>query len=67
MPTVDASVRTSSGRRVAFAQLGPEGGAPLFSFTAIPGPDWIGMTRLTGDPRPVGIRLIGIDRPGYGQ
>ena len=68
MSVIDESVGTESGRRVAYAQLGRLDGTPLFFFHGVPG------SRLDFD-QPVfraaldeaGVRLIGIDRPGFGR
>lgn len=68
MPVLDGSVRTESGHRVAYAQMGQFDGPPLFYFHGVPG------SRLDFD-QPVnraaldksGVRLIGIDRPGFGR
>ena len=45
----DVTVRTSTGRTLAYAETGQHGGVPFFYFHGIPG-----------------VRLIGVDRPGYG-
>jgi pimeloyl-ACP methyl ester carboxylesterase len=68
MSVIDGSVGTESGRRVAYAQMGNLDGTPLLYFHGNPG------SRLDFD-RPLtraaldesGVRLIGIDRPGYGR
>ncbi|HTX97101.1 MAG TPA: alpha/beta hydrolase, partial [Mycobacterium sp.] len=68
MSVIDRSVGMESGRRVAYAQMGHLGGTPLFYFHGLPG------SRLDFD-QPLnraaldesGVRLIGIDRPGYGR
>jgi len=68
MSVIDRSAGTESGRRVAYAQMGQLDGTPLFYFHGLPG------SRLDFD-QPLnraaldesGVRLIGIDRPGYGR
>ena len=67
MAVNDTTVRTASGRTLAYAETGEPDGAPLFYFHGIPG------SRLDFHQpfnRPAldgaGVRIIGIDRPGYG-
>jgi pimeloyl-ACP methyl ester carboxylesterase len=68
MSVIDGSVGTESGRRVAYAQMGRLDGTPLLYFHGDPG------SRLDFD-QPLsraaldesGVRLIGIDRPGFGR
>lgn len=67
MAAVEASVRTTAGGSLAYAQMGQQDGTPVFAFHGVPG------SRLDWDHpliRPVldgsGVRLIGIDRPGFG-
>ena len=68
MSVIEGSVGRESGRRVAYAQMGRLDGAPLLYFHGVPG------SRLDFD-QPVyraaldeaGVRLIGIDRPGFGR
>jgi pimeloyl-ACP methyl ester carboxylesterase len=63
----DETVVTSDGRTLASAEAGDRDGAPIFVFHGIPGSrsDFersFGADALTGS----GVRLIGIDRPGFG-
>ncbi len=67
MAVDDTTVRTASGRTLAYAETGEPDGAPVFYFHGIPG------SRLDFHQpfnRPAldgaGVRIIGIDRPGYG-
>jgi pimeloyl-ACP methyl ester carboxylesterase len=68
MPILDGSVLLESGRRLAYAQMGQFDGTPVFYFQGLLG------SRLDFD-HPVtraaldgsGVRLIGIDRPGFGR
>jgi pimeloyl-ACP methyl ester carboxylesterase len=67
MAAVEGSVRTTTGGSLAYAQMGQQDGTPLFYFHGNPG------SRLDCDHpliRPAldgsGVRLIGIDRPGFG-
>jgi pimeloyl-ACP methyl ester carboxylesterase len=65
--STDATVRTTSGRTLAYTQSGPPDGVPLFYFHGIPGSrldfhqPYI-RSALDG----AGVRIIGVDRPGYG-
>ena len=67
MAVVEGCVRTATGRLLAYTQMGQQDGTPVFSFHGVPG------SRLDFDHpliQPVvegsGVRLIGIDRPGFG-
>ena len=67
MSAVEGVARTGNGRSLAYAQMGQRDGSPLFYFHGDPG------SRLEFDHplnRPAldgtGVRLIGIDRPGFG-
>jgi len=67
MAVVEGCVRTATGRLLAYTQMGQQDGTTVFSFHGVPG------SRLDFDHpliRPVvegsGVRLIGIDRPGFG-
>lgn len=58
-------MRLADGRALGFAQYGLPDGTPLFFFHGM------GASRLTRHPDPaivrrLGVRLIGIDRPGIG-
>jgi pimeloyl-ACP methyl ester carboxylesterase/glycosidase len=64
VPARDRSLRLRDGRRVAYAEWGDADGSPVLLFHGMPGsrllcPD----ERAT---RAAGVRLIAIDRPGYG-
>lgn len=61
----DEVIRLADGRALGFVQYGLPDGKPLFFFHGM------GASRLTRHPNPaiarrLGIRLIGIDRPGIG-
>lgn len=61
------TVRTADRRTLAYAETGDPNGAPLFYFHGIPGSrsDFdrpLGQEALAGS----GVRLIGLDRPGFG-
>jgi pimeloyl-ACP methyl ester carboxylesterase len=63
----EGTVRTSDGRSLAYAQMGQLDGSPLLYFHGTPGSrlDWDhphNRPALNGS----GVRLIGIDRPGFG-
>ena len=62
-----ATVRTGDGRTLAYAETGDSGGAPIFVFHGLPGSRSdversFGRDVLAGS----GVRVIGIDRPGFG-
>ena len=61
----EQTLKLSDGRRLGFAEYGRPGGEPAFYFHGHPG------SRLeplfAGDaPEQAGLRLIALDRPGYG-
>jgi pimeloyl-ACP methyl ester carboxylesterase len=62
-----ATVRTADGRTLAYTEAGERNGAPVFYFHGLPGSrsDFdrpLGQEALAGS----GVRLIGVDRPGFG-
>jgi pimeloyl-ACP methyl ester carboxylesterase len=61
-------VRLPDGRRLAFAEYGPPDGAPCLVLSGMPGsrlaPAWAFPAHLLADR---GVRLLGVDRPGYGR
>ena len=63
-----AVTQTPDGRRLSYAQTGDLDGAPVFYFHGIPGTGrdverQFGSHGLDGS----GVRVIGIDRPGFGS
>lgn len=63
-----ATIRTETGRLVAYAQTGRSDGVPLFYLHGLPGSRWdfhrpFNAEALVGS----GVRVIGIDRPGLGE
>jgi pimeloyl-ACP methyl ester carboxylesterase len=60
-------LRLPDGRRLAFAEYGPRDGAPCIVLSGMPGsrvaPAWAFPARLLAER---GVRLLGVDRPGYG-
>jgi pimeloyl-ACP methyl ester carboxylesterase len=60
----DETIRLADGRRLAFAEWGDTNGSPVLYFHAVPG------SRLWFDEQATasrGVRLITVDRPGYGR
>jgi pimeloyl-ACP methyl ester carboxylesterase len=61
-------VRLPDGRRLAFAEYGPDDGVPCIVLSGMPGsrlaPRWAFPAGLLADR---GVRLLGVDRPGYGR
>src|SRR4051794_235788 len=65
-PRVDDGLVLSDGRRLGFAEWGPEDGRPVFQFHGSPA----GRLDRWGDASALdrlGVRLITIDRPGIGR
>jgi pimeloyl-ACP methyl ester carboxylesterase len=60
-------VRLPDGRRLAYAEYGPHDGVPCIVLAGMPGsrlaPGWAFPEGLLADR---GVRLLGVDRPGYG-
>src|SRR5262245_41182118 len=64
-PTLDRTMTLGDGRILAFAEWGDRSGRPVLLFHGMPGsrllcPD-LGATETAG------VRLITLDRPGYGR
>jgi pimeloyl-ACP methyl ester carboxylesterase len=61
-------VRLPDGRRLAFAEYGPRDGVPCIVLSGMPGsrlaPAWAFPHTLLAER---GVRLLGVDRPGYGR
>ena len=61
-------VRLPDGRRLAFAEYGPRQGVPCIVLSGMPGsrlaPAWAFPAGLLAER---GVRLLGVDRPGYGR
>ena len=61
-------VRLPHGRQLAFAWYGPDDGVPCIVLSGMPGsrlaPAWAFPDALLAER---GVRLLGIDRPGYGR
>jgi pimeloyl-ACP methyl ester carboxylesterase len=67
MTETGTSVRTADGRTLAYAETGGRDGTPVFYFHGLPGSrsDFertLGPDGLAGS----GVRVVGIDRPGFG-
>ncbi len=62
---VDRVLQTTTGRRIGSAEYGDPNGAPVLWCHGGPGsrlePAWLSVPALAR-----GLRIIGIDRPGYG-
>lgn len=64
-PTAETTITTDDGRRIAVALTGPADGRPVLFAHIAPG-----SRRFDPDPEATteaGIRLITMDRPGYGE
>lgn len=55
------TLKLRDGRRLGFAQFGPDGGFPVLYFHG-----WPGSRLEAGFFHVPGVQLIGVDRPGYG-
>jgi len=60
-----STIALGSGRRLAYAQYGDAQGRPAFYFHGFPGSRLEAAT-ATETAREAGVRLIAVDRPGYG-
>lgn len=62
------TVRAKDGRSLSYAEFGDREGVPVFWFHGIPGSRF-DVARAFGDDAiaGTGVRLIGIDRPGFGN
>jgi pimeloyl-ACP methyl ester carboxylesterase len=64
-PDVDADIALSDGRRIAYCEWGDRDGRPIFLFHGAPGSRVFGPDSKT--TAEAGVRLITVDRPGYGR
>jgi pimeloyl-ACP methyl ester carboxylesterase len=64
--TTDKTLQLHDGRTLGYAEYGSSKGKPLFYFHGHPGSRFEARF-LAGQAAQVGIRLIGIDRPGMGR
>lgn len=65
-PRTDALIALPDGRSLAYAEFGEPDGRPVLFFHGTPGyrlNPWITNAEL----RPIGVRLIALDRPGVGR
>jgi pimeloyl-ACP methyl ester carboxylesterase len=60
------TVSITDGRRVAYTEYGDATGRPVVFFHGTPGSRLLGRL-FDDDARRAGVRLLAIDRPGYGQ
>jgi pimeloyl-ACP methyl ester carboxylesterase len=64
---LDETVDLHDGRRLGFAEVGESAGLPLLYFHGNPGSRLdFASERCNEALRAVGVRFIGVDRPGYG-
>jgi pimeloyl-ACP methyl ester carboxylesterase len=64
-PAVDAVVTLGDGRKLAYCEWGALGGRPVLLFHGAPGSRLHGPDATT--TADAGVRLITVDRPGYGS
>ena len=65
-PRKDAAIILADRRRLAYAEYGDPDGFPVFLFHGLPG-SRLSWGLLPDNPFPSGLRLIALDRPGYGR
>ncbi|HTO09667.1 MAG TPA: alpha/beta hydrolase [Myxococcota bacterium] len=63
---VDGQIRVADGRQVGYADYGARGDTPVLWCHGGPG-SRLEPAAFEADARAQGLRLIGIDRPGYGK
>jgi len=65
-PTIEGRIRVRDGRKLGFAEFGPPDGRPILWLHGTPG----ARRQIPEDARlaaeEVGVRLVGVDRPGTG-
>jgi pimeloyl-ACP methyl ester carboxylesterase len=61
-----ATVRIAEDRQVAYAEYGASGGTPVLFLHGTPGSRRLAAL-FDAEARECGIRLLALDRPGYGQ
>lgn len=59
------SIQLPDGRRLGYAEYGLQSGQPVLFFHGTPGSSYI-HTDMAATAKQCGIRLIAVDRPGYG-
>jgi len=64
-PVIDADLELGDGRNLAYCTWGDPNGRPLFLFHGSPGSRVFAPNPFTTEE--FGIRLITVDRPGYGR
>ena len=64
-PDVDADIALGDGRRIAYCEWGDRGGWPILLCHGAPGSRVFGPDSTT--TAEAGVRLITVDRPGYGR
>ena len=64
-PTIERTLRAPDGRAIAVAEWGDPGGDPVFFLHGMPGSRR--FCPSVADTRAMGVRLLALDRPGYGR
>ncbi|MCW2812212.1 MAG: alpha/beta hydrolase [Friedmanniella sp.] len=64
-PEVDDDLKLRDGRTLAYCQWGDRAGRPIFLFHGAPGSRLFAPDSMT--TAEAGVRLITVDRPGYGR
>ena len=63
--TTASTIRLQDGRRLGYADLGDAGGTPVFYFHGFPS-SRLEACMVEEHARRLGVRLLAVDRPGYG-
>jgi pimeloyl-ACP methyl ester carboxylesterase len=65
MTYVDKNIKLKDGRRLGYTECGDPNGKPLFYFHGWPGCR-LDASFFDEECKSIGIKIIGVDRPGYG-
>ena len=65
LPIIDSHIELRDGRTLSYAEYGDPNGKPILAFHGLPG-SRLSWGLLPDCPIDSGVRLIGLDRPGYG-
>ena len=66
IPTTDATLRLRDGRRLQYMEVGKIDGSPIFHFHGN-GTSRLEVLTVQSAAESLGVRLIGLDRPGIGR
>jgi pimeloyl-ACP methyl ester carboxylesterase len=66
IPTTDSTIRLRDGRRLQYMEVGKIDGSPIFHFHGN-GTSRLEVLTVASAAESLGVRLIGLDRPGIGR